>query len=254
MIDYNNGGNMVMPVGPMGGYGNGGCGFGGDWGSWIILFLIFGMFGNNGWGNNGGSNGTFPWLLNANNQTDSAVRAGFDQAAITGQLNAIQAGQSSAEIANCQRTIESLKTSYENQIAAMNQRFGDTVAVNAKIDGVASSLQNCCCENRQGIANLKAEMFAAMNSGFQSIKDDLCQTKIEAKNDKIADLQQQLYFANLKASQNDQTARIEAGQRALANEVEQYVLPTARPAYIVQNPNCCPTQYNSCGCNGQYVA
>ena len=241
--------NMVMPVTSMGGYGNG-CGGFGDWGSWIILFLIFGMFGNGGWGNNGGSNGAFPWLLNANNNTNDALRAGFDQAAISSQLSAIQQGQTSgfaaAEVAGCQRTIESLKTSYENQIAAMNQRFGDTVAVNAKIDGVATGLQNCCCENRQSIANLKAEMFAAMNAGFQSIRDDLCQTKIEAKNDKIADLQQQLYFAQLKASQNDQTARIEAGQRALANEVEQYVLPTARPAYIVQNPNCCQANYG-CG-------
>ena len=32
----------------------------------------------------------------------------------------------------------------------------------------------------------------------------------------------------------------------LANEVEQYVLPTPRPAYIVQNPNCCPNQFG-CG-------
>lgn len=251
MIGYENGnGNMVMPVSPMGGNYGAGCGDGGWW-SWIILFMIFGLFNGNGFGNGGGSNGTFPWLLNASNQTNDALRSGFDQAAITSQLSAIQQGQTAgfaaAEVAGCQRTIESLKTSYENQIAAMNQRFGDTVAVNAKIDGVSANLQNCCCENRQSIANLKAEMFAAMNAGFQSIKDDLCQTKIEAKNDKIADLQQQLYFAQLKASQNDQTARIEAGQRALANEVEQYVLPTARPAYIVQNPNCCQPNYN-CGC------
>ena len=40
----------------------------------------------------------------------------------------------------------------------------------------------------------------------------------------------------------------QAGQRALANEIEQYVLPTPRPAYVVQNPNCCGQQTFGCGC------
>ena len=41
---------------------------------------------------------------------------------------------------------------------------------------------------------------------------------------------------------------IQAGQRALANEIEQHVAPTPRPAYVVQNPNCCATQTFGCGC------
>lgn len=85
-----------------------------------------------------------------------------------------------------------------------------------------------------------------MTAGFQSIKDQLCQDKIDAKNEKIAELQAQLQMAQLAASQNAQTAAIQAGQRGLANEIEQYVLPTPRPAYVVQNPNCC--QQNFCGC------
>ena len=40
-----------------------------------------------------------------------------------------------------------------------------------------------------------------------------------------------------------------AGQAQRAAEVEQYVNPTAVPAYIVQNPNCCTPQYGTgCGC------
>lgn len=57
-------------------------------------------------------------------------------------------------------------------------------------------------------------------------------------------------YARGQASQDVQTAAIQAGQRALANEVEQYVLPTPRPAYIVQNPNCCVQ--NPCGCGGTF--
>lgn len=54
--------------------------------------------------------------------------------------------------------------------------------------------------------------------------------------------------ARFDASQNAQTAAIEAGQRLLANEVEQYLAPTPRPAYVVQNPNCCAQQTFGCGC------
>ena len=84
---------------------------------------------------------------------------------------------------------------------------------------------------------------------MQSIKDQLCSDKIEAKNDTIAQLRSELMYARGQASQDVQTAAIQAGQRALANEVEQYVLPTPRPAYIVQNPNCCVAN-SGCGCGG----
>ena len=56
-------------------------------------------------------------------------------------------------------------------------------------------------------------------------------------------------FFNSHQQNQQQTAQITAGQRALANEIEQYVLPTPRPAYMVQNPNCC-TQNTGCGCMG----
>lgn len=260
------GNNLVMPVGPMYGVGNGGnCGFGGDWSSWILLFLIAMMFGNNGWGNNGGNgaNGQFPWLLASGQRTDDNVQAGFNQAATANQLSAIQSslntGFANAEVAGCNRALENLQASYQAQLNNLNS-----------LNGISMGLQNCCCENRAAIADLKSailqegcadrnainnalrDVLTANQAGIQSIKDQLCSDKIDAKNEKIAELQQQLNFANLMASQNAQTATIQAGQRALANEVEQYVRPTANPAYIVQNPNCCYNQ-SGCGC-GNFVA
>jgi hypothetical protein len=74
----------------------------------------------------------------------------------------------------------------------------------------------------------------------------MCQDKIDAKNDTIAQLRSELMYARGQASQDVQTAMIQSGQRQLANEIEQYVLPTPRPAYLVQNPNCC--QQSGCGC------
>ena len=226
MVTTNEGSNTVMPVAPIGGSGYGG--FGGDWGSWIILFLIFGMFGNGGWGGNGG-NGQFPWLLAANRNTENATQAGFNQAALNGQLSGIQAsitnGFANAEVASCNRALTDL----------------------AQMNNLAASLQNCCCENRQATSNLKSDLLAAMSAGFQSIKDDLCADRLAAAQRENADLRTQLQMAQLKASQNEQTAAIQAGQRALANEVEQYVLPTPRPAYVVANPNCCQPNFG-CGC------
>jgi hypothetical protein len=91
------------------------------------------------------------------------------------------------------------------------------------------------------------DIITNQTANTQRILDQLCQDKIDAKNETIAQLRQELMFARGQASQDVQTAAIQAGQRALANEVEQYVLPTPRPAYIVQNPNCCASNFG-CGC------
>lgn len=230
--------NMVMPVGPM--YGNGGGGmFGGnngDWG-WIVLLLLLG-WNNNGFGGNGGGNNLYPWM----NQLD-ATTAGFQNAQLASQLSGIQNSVNgiSNQLCNSFAAVESGANA--RQMANMQQMFD-----------LSTQFGNCCCENRLATANLNTAIAQAANSiiqnqnaGVQAIKDQLCQDKIEEKNDLIAQLRSELMYARGQASQDVQTAAIQAGQRALANEVEQYVLPTPRPAYIVQNPNCCQ-QYTGCSC------
>ena len=104
------------------------------------------------------------------------------------------------------------------------------------------------CATRTANADNTAALLTAFNGGIQSIKDQLCQDKIDAKNDTISQLRSELLYARGQASQDVQTAAIQAGQRNLANEVEQYVAPRAVPAYIVQNPSCCNQVYGmSCG-------
>jgi len=245
-----NGNNMVMPVSPMCGYGNGMGDMFGNNGWWIILFF-FALFGG-GWGNGagfGGNNGSlntiYPYLLN--NQTQNEVVRGFDNAGVTGQLSAIQnaitTGFSNAEVANCNREL--------NSITNMNN--------------LAMALQNCCCENRAGLADLKytvateacadraavnnalRDVLTANTASTQKILDQMCQDKIDAKNEKIAELQQQLTMANLAASQTAQTAQLLADNNRQTAVLEDYLNPVARPAYIVQNPNCCQ-QMAGCGC------
>ena len=259
LTDESNG-SMVMPVAPMNG-NNGGFGFGGDW-AWILLLLVlFGGGWNNGFGGFDGG-GLYPWMNQSNqisggfrdqmlgtqvNGIQSAITSGFGDvqtalcSGFAGVNSGIANGFAQAEIANNAR-----------QIADMQQMFG-----------IQSSLQQCCCDNRAGLADLKytvateacadraavndalRDVISANTASTQRILDQLCADKLEQKNDIIAQLRSELMYARGQASQDVQTATIQAGQRALANEVEQYVLPTPRPAYIVQNPNCCaPT----CGC------
>lgn len=274
-----NGNDLVMPVSPM--YGNG-CnnGFGSDWGSFIVLFLIAAMFGGfgNGFGGYGGNNlvnTDFPWLLNGQNAINANTNAGFDNLAVTNSLNGINSNIQglSNQICNSTASVtQSLNSGFANaetsannrQMANMQQSFNNQMAVNQGFNNVQSQLSNCCCENRLATANLGALVQsencadrAALSDGIrdvitnqsnntQRILDQMCQDKIDAKNDLINQLRSELMYARGQASQDVQTAAIQAGQRALANEVEQFVSPKAIPAYIVANPNGCN---NNCGCN-----
>lgn len=274
-----NGNDLIMPVSPM--YGNG-CnnGFGSDWGSFIVLFLIAAMFGGfgNGFGGYGGNNlvnTDFPWLLNGQNGINANTNAGFDNLAVTNSLNGINSSVQNLSTQLCNSTAsvtQSLNSGFANaetaanarQMANMQQSFNNQMAVNQGFNNVQSQLSNCCCENRLATANLGALVQsencadrAALSDGIrdvitnqsnntQRILDQMCQDKIDAKNDLINQLRSELMYARGQASQDVQTATIQAGQRALANEVEQYVAPRAIPSYSVQNPNCCS---NNCGCN-----
>ena len=290
------GNEMVMPVAPMmGGYGNSGFGWGSD--MWIILLVLFafggwggmGMGGFGGWGMNGfGNMYEFPWLLNGQAGINANTNAGFNQAATTGAISALQNSVTSGfgdvqlGIAGvnqniCQSTgqvVQAMNNGFaqaeignnSRQMANMQQLFGLQTAMNQGFNASQAQLAQCCCDNRLATAQIGSDLareacatrtsdlqntqalMTAMNSGFQSIKDQLCADKIEQKNDTIAQLRSELLYARGQASQDVQTAVIQAGQRNLANEVEQYVAPRAIPAYVVQNPNCCYNGYG-CACN-----
>lgn len=255
-------GNMVMPVTPMYNGGNSGSfgnSFGGDW-AWIILLLLLAGNGwgngNNSYGGGGSNNGVLPYMWNTATQND--VNRGFDAAATAGQLsniqNSITTGFSNAEVANCNRTID-----------AMNQNFANAQAMNQGFNNLAAQLAQCCCENRLAVANLGSDIareacadrqavsegvrdiIATQTASTQRILDQLCNDKIDAKNEKIAELQRELTAAQLAASQGAQTARILADNAAQTVALEQYLNPTPVPAYVVQNPNCCQQNFNGCG-------
>lgn len=264
-----NGVNATMLVSPTGGSNGGFGGFGNGDGWWILLLFL--LIGGNGWGNGNGNGGLYPWMNQSNQIND-----GFRDQMINGNVTEIRNGVTglSTQLCNGFSDIQMAlvggfagveQGANARQMANMQQAFNAQTAVTAGLTDVAMNLQNCCCENRASIADLKytvatencadraalsdgvRDIIASQSASTQRILDQLCADKIEQKNDIIAQLRSELMYARGQASQDVQTAAIQAGQRALANEVEQYVLPTPRPAYIVANPNCC--QQNTCSYN-----
>ena len=250
-----------------------GNGFGNDNCWWIILFLILAMGGN--WGNNngfGGGGGYAPWVMN----TDNDVERGFDQMATMNGINALSSdvcsGFSNVQQSLCNgfagvnQTVANGFAQAEiadnaRQMANMNQAFAGQMAMSQGFNQIGSQFADCCCENRLGIADLKytvatencadrqalnegvRDIIASQTAGTQRILDQMCQDKIDAKNDEIAQLRQEVLFARGQASQVAQNANIING---VYDRLNQCPVGTV-PVYGEQPIFSCP-QNSNCGC------
>lgn len=237
-----------MPVVPAYGMNGGNGGLFGENGSWLIIILLIfmGVLGN-GWGNNAASG--------------YGIQQGFDQQNVMNGITGIQ-----TTLANGFAQVES--SANARQMADMQQDFA-----------MQSAFQNCCCENRLASANLLnainqdgAATRTAIAQGDQEIKDKLCQMELDGikqnyenriawmqqdYNNRFAAMQNQIdalrdanAIARSTAQFNALGDRFQASQDLQTNALEQYLAPVARPAYIVQNPNCCQGMgYGNCPCS-----
>ena len=223
--------------------GNGSNGFGwNDGGSfWIIVLFIFAFMngGFGGWGNGfGGNGGSVPYVVND-------VQNGFDQAAIMSGISGINTSLANAEVSRCNQL-----ANLTNQISnlAMNQAT-NSCENRAAVADLKYTVATEACADLAAVTDALQSVLNTVNSGIQNIKDQMCQDKIDAKNEQIAALQQQLTMSQLAASQNAQTAAILANNEAQTAALEQYLAPTPRPAYVVPSPYCCNQGYGyGCGC------
>ena len=164
------------------------------------------------------------------------------------------------------------------QMANMNQMFGAQTAMMQGFNTLGSQFADCCCENRLGLADLKytvatencadrtqsmqntRDIIDSQNRGTQAIIDKLCQleldgvkAQVEAKNDRISELQTQLNMANLAASQTAQNALIQNGFAnevdALYNRLNSCPVPTT-PVYGRTPIFTCNN--NGCGCGNNF--
>lgn len=240
-MNLSEGNGLYMPVAPAyGAGGNGGFGFGGDWGSLIVLFLIAAMFGGfgGGWGGMGGFGGgnyDFPWLLTGQQNINSQTANGFRDAMINDGITSIRDGISglSTQLCGCcgdmQMAIANGFSGVEQsanarQIANMQTAFGiQSQIAQASADdrlgiaGLGSDIAREACATRTTDTQNTQAILNAVTTGVQSIKDQLCQDKIDAKNDEISALRQQVAMKDLAASQTAQNAFIANG---FANEVD----------------------------------
>lgn len=278
-----------MPFG--GGYGGGNGLFGGG-DSWLgILFLI--ALCNGGFGFGGGFGGgygnmmlgyDFPWLLNGQNGINNNVNGGFRDAQLHDSITSVQSAISALATQLCQccgdmrydmangfngvnNSIFGAQTALAqqmnaNEIASLNRSFAEQTANTQGFNGVQAGLSDVRytvaqenCQDRYEAAQNTQNIITALTAGIQSIKDDLCQDRLDAERRENANLRSELMYARGQASQVDQTAQLRASQlaanTALLNELRSCPIP-AQPVYGNQAIFTCPQNQNTCGCNGSF--
>ena len=169
-------------------------------------------------------------------------------------------GFANAEVSRCNAQANVLQTLNNNQANLSTQ-----------LNTIAMNQQNCCCENRAGLADLKytvateacadrsaisdalKDVIASNTANTQAILDKMCQQEIDALKAQNQQLQMQSYLASLAASQNAQTGQILTDNAAQTTALLQALNPAPVPAYVVPNPFGCNCG-NNCGCgnNGFY--
>ena len=225
---------MTMPVAPSNsGFG----GFGGD-GWWIILFFIvlFG-WGGNGWGGNNGGvmdgyvlTSDFANIERKLDSVNNGLCDGF-YAMNTGMLNgfagvtqAVTNGFYSSELSRC------------NQQAALMQQ----------LNAMQMQAQECCCENRAAIAQVRYDM-ATQACDTRNTVQNATRDIIDNANSNSRAILDFLVNSKMQDLQTEnQNLKLSASQAAQNSYLISQLRPCPTPAYVVQNPYCC-NQYNA-GC------
>jgi len=271
-----------------GGNNNGWGGSMGEWIIGLVALGMLGnggLFGGFG-GGYGGMMYEFPWLLTGQQGINNNTNQGFDTLHLSNQIEGVRDGVYGISNQICNSTsdiVSAVNSGFANaessanarQIADMQQAFASQTAITSGLTNLSSQLANCCCENRlatcqtQNIvqsegsatrfadANNTRDIIDSQTRGTQAILDKLCQleldgvkAQVEAKNDRIDELNRQLTMADLRASQTAQNAFISQGFAnevdALYNRLNSCPVPTT-PVYGRTPIFTCP-QNNGCGC------
>ena len=220
--------------------------FGGNGAWWIIILFLFvfcGWGGNWGGGNRTGGQGTV---------MDGYVLTS-DFANIERKLDGVNSGLCDGFYAQAQlingtqmqmaNGFAQAELSRSNQQAALMQMLYTMSAQQADcccktqtaIQGVNYNLATQACETRNTIQTGIRDVIENQNANARAVLDALTAQRIEAKDEKIAAQNQQIFGLQLAASQAAQNSYL-----------VQTLRPCPTPAYVVPNPFCCNQQY----CNG----
>ena len=233
--------------------GNGNCNdglFGGGSGGWLGILLLIALLGGGlgygGFGFGGGGAGLQGMATRAD------INEGFALNNITSGITAIQQGICDATYA----LTNAINSGFSATQMGMMQGFN---GVERGFCDLSHQLSDCCCENRQAIAQVRYDMATQacdtrnliqsttrdlienQNANFRALMDYQVNREMREKDAKIAELQN-------AASQAQQNAYLTAAMDANVATILRrtgHDCPTA--AYIVQPPTPVSFPTNACG-------
>ena len=228
----------TMPVAPTGMMNSGFGGFGGDGAWWIIILFLFVFCG---WGNNGNNSGGV---------VDGYVLTS-DFANIERKLDAVNNGICDSTFAlnnaitgGFATTTQALNSGFQTaELSRANQQS----ALMQQLNAMQMQNQECCCENRAAIAQVRYDM-ATQACDTRNTVQNATRDIIDNANSNsraILDFLTQSKLSDLQAE--NQGLKLAASQAAQNSYLVSQLRPSPIPAYTVQNPYCC-NQYAACGC------
>lgn len=217
---------MTMPVAPTGMMGGG---FGGENGWWVILFIIllFG-WGRNGYGNNNGS------------VMDGYVLAS-DFATVERKLDAVNNGI-------CDSTFALNNAINGGFATAELSRANQQAALMQQLNAMQMQSQECCCENRAAIAQVRYDMATQAcdtRNTVQTAARDIVENA-NANSRAILDFLTQSKLQDIQSA--NQELRLAASQAAQNNYLISQLRPTPIPSYPSCNPWASGSYTGCCGC------
>ena len=286
--DYN--GYSLSDIAAVTGRGGNNGGFGDGNGAWWLIILLLALggwgFGRSFGGYGGGESGTTFVPYNVGgfgggscglNPYDSIQRQ-LDQGFTNLNTDINQVNNNVTQ--GFYNTATNLLTGFAN---TQRQLCDATASINANVNNngyetrilgvnMNSALQQCCCDVKTGIADLKytvatencadrqalnegiRDVIASNTANTQAILNKLSQQELDAKNEVIANLRTQLNMADLRASQTAQTADLRASQATVANQLVSELRSCPIPSQPVYGNQpiftCNPSWGNGgCGCN-----
>lgn len=201
---------------------NDGDGFGGNNGWWILI-ILFALFG---WGNGGYGYGNAGGGGGCNCATAGDIQRGFDTQTVVSKLDGISNGICSlgydqlAQMNAINQNISTTGFGIQNSITQMG------IANMQDTNALSRQLADCCCENRQAIAQVRYDMATDAcatktaindmgqqimqndNANYRALNDRLTQQEICALKDRIAQQDSLINSLNLAISQRNQTESI----------------------------------------------
>ena len=253
-----------------------------------------GFGNNGGGYNGGGVSNDYAWLSNGQKEIMQNTNDGFNTLQLANQLTTANTGiqNLSTQLCNCCADVNSnlcngfagvnatVNSGFANaetaanarQMANMNQSFNNQIATLNGFNNLNNSLSTCCFENRlatcqtQNIiqnesnatrfadANNTRDIITNATSNTQAILDKLCQLELDGFKRENDQLRSQLQFANMQASQVQQTADIRTNNATVANQLVAELRSCPIPAQPVYGNTpiftCNGNNGCGCGCNG----